>query len=102
MKSDLFLFHLAAVFLAALALWSIRHEFTERAATRMAWAVPPALAIVAAAILLIVSPGKRVEMWSAAIVIGLALGLGLGTILKVNQDYGLKLLRVPRSWDGVG
>ncbi len=102
MKSQLLFFHLAAVFLAALALWSIRHEFTQKAAARFAWAVPPAFAVGAAAILLIVSPGKRFELWVAAIVLGLALGLGLGTILKINQDFGLKLVRVRRSWDGVG
>lgn len=102
MKSELFVFHVAAVILAAFTLWSIRHEFTERATTRLAWAVPPVFAIGAAAILLIVSPGKRVELWAAAIVVGFLLGLALGTILKINQDFGLKLLRVQRSWDGVG
>ena len=102
MKSDLLVFHAAAVLLAALALWSIRHEFTQRATARLAWAFPPAFAVVAAAILLIVSPGKRVELWAAAIVIGFLLGLGAGTILKINQDFGLKLMRVQRSWDGVG
>ena len=102
MKNELFAFHVAAVILAAFALWSIRHEFTERATARLAWAVPPAFAIVAAAILLIVSPGKRIELWATAIVVGFLLGLGAGTILRINQDFGLKLLRVQRSWDGVG
>src|SRR5471030_478461 len=102
MKSDLFVFHVVAVLLAAAALWSIRHEFTQRATTRLAWAFPPLFAVVAAAILLIVSPGKRVELWAAAIVIGFLIGLGAGTILKINQDFGLKLMRVQRSWDGVG
>ena len=95
-------FHLAAVLLAALALWSIRHELTERATARLAWAVTPALAIVVAAILLIVSPGKRYELWVAAIVIGLLLGAFAGLLLKVNRDYGQGLVRVARAWDGAG
>jgi hypothetical protein len=101
MKNVLLMYHVAAVLLAALALWSIRHELTEKATTRLAWAFPPVLAVVVAAVLLIASPGKRFELWAAAIVAGLALGLALGAILKVNQDFGLKLLRVQRSWDGV-
>jgi hypothetical protein len=102
MKSAPLILHLVAVLLAALALWSMRHEFTERAATRLEWAIPPALAVVVAAVLLIASPGKRFELWAAAIVGGVVLGAGVGTMLKVNQDFGLKLMRVPRLWDGVG
>src|SRR5213079_560158 len=102
MKSVLVVSHLTAVLLAALALWSMRHELTERAATRLEWAIPPALAIVVAAVLLIASPGKRFELWAAAIVAGLALGAAVGSMLKVNQDFGLLLIRVPRSWDGPG
>jgi hypothetical protein len=102
MKSVQIIFHLGAVLLAALALWTMRHEFTEKAVTRLAWAIPPALAVVVALVLLIVSPGKRFELWAAAIVVGLALGAGMGTLLKVNQDFGLLLVRVPRTWDGVG
>jgi hypothetical protein len=30
------------------------------------------------------------------------LGAAVGTMLKINQDFGLKLMRVPRLWDGVG
>ncbi len=93
-------FHLAAVLLAALALWSIHHEYNERAATRLAWAATPALAIVVAAILLIVSPGKRYELWVAAILIGLLIGALAGLFLRINRDYGQQLLRVPRTWDG--
>lgn len=96
------LFHLVAVLLAALALWSIRHELNERATTRLTWMVTPALAIVVAAILLIVSPGKRYELWVAAIVIGLLLGAFAGLLLKVNRDYGQGLVRVARTWDGAG
>lgn len=95
-------FHLAAVLLAALALWSIRHELTERATTRLAWAATPALAIVVAAILLIVSPGKRYELWIAAILLGLVVGALAALFLKINRDYGQQLLRVPRTWDGAG
>ena len=93
-------FNLAAVLLAALALWSIRHEYTERATTRLAWAATPALAVVVAAILLIVSPGKRYELWVAAIFIGFIVGALAGLLLKINRDYGQQLLRVPRTWDG--
>lgn len=96
------LFHLVAVLLAALALWSIRHELNERATTRLAWVVTPALAIVVAAILLIVSPGKRYELWVAAIIVGLLLGTFAGLLLKVNRDYGQGLVRVARAWDGAG
>jgi hypothetical protein len=93
-------FNLAAMLLASLGLWSIRHELTEKATMPLAWAITPALAIVVAAILLIVSPGKRYELWVAAIVIGLGLGALMGLTLKVNRDYGLGLIRVPRTWDG--
>ena len=55
MKTVFLLCHLTAVLLAVLALWSMRHELTERAATRLEWALPPALAAAVAAILLIVS-----------------------------------------------
>jgi len=94
------LFHLAAVLLAALALWSIRYELTEKATTRLAWTATPALAIVVAAILLIVSPGKRYELWVAAILVGLLVGGVAGLLPKINRDYGQNLLRVHRTWDG--
>jgi hypothetical protein len=94
--------HISAVLLAALALWSMRHEFTENAVARREWAFGPVLAVVVAAVLLIVSPGKRFELWAAAIVVGLGLGAGAGMMLKVNQDFGQLLVRVPRTWDGVG
>jgi hypothetical protein len=97
-----FLFQLAAALLAAFALWSIRHEINERATTRLTWAVTPALAIVVAAILLIVSPGKRYELWVAAIIVGLPVGAVAGLLLKVNRDYGQGLVRVARAWDGTG
>ena len=100
MKSVLLVSQLAAMLLAALALWSIRHEITEKATTLLEWAVTPALAVVVAAVLLIVSPGKRFELWVAAIIIGLLLGAAMGMTLKVNQYFALKLIRVPRTWDG--
>lgn len=93
--------HLAAVLLAALALWSMRHELTEKTTIRLAWALPPTLAVVVAAVLLIVSPGKRFELWTVGIVAGLAIGLGVGAMLKVNKDFERKLVRVHRTWDGV-
>ena len=102
MKIVVVLAHLAAVGLAGLALWSIRHELTERATTRLAWAATPALAIVVAAVLLIVSPGKRYELWVIAIAVGLMRGAVGGSLMKINQDLGLGLLRVPRTWDGAG
>ena len=92
--------NLAAILLAALALWSIRHELSEKATRPLAWLITPALAIVVAAILLIVSPGKRYELWVLAIVVGLAIGALAGLMLKINRDYGLALIRVPRTWDG--
>jgi len=101
MKVELFLCHLAAVLIAALALRSMRYEFTEKAATRLEWALPPVLAVVVAAVLLIVSPGKRTELWTVAIYAGFAIGLGVGLMLKVDQDFARKLVRVHRTWDGV-
>src|SRR4051812_46307551 len=100
MQTLVLLAHLLAVGLAALALWSIRHELTEKATTRITWAITPALAIVVAAILLIVSPGKRYELWVAAIVIGLGVGAIAAYTLKINQDFGKRLIRVARAWDG--
>ena len=68
----------------------------------MDWALPPALALAAALILLLVSPGKRFELWTVALFGGLALGLGAGVLLKVDKDFERKLVRVRRTWDGVG
>src|SRR4029453_5163387 len=97
-----FISHLAAMLLAALALWSMRNEFTGKAATRLDWSFPPALAVLAALVLLIVSPGKRPELWIATIVAGLAIGPAAGAMLRVHREYGRKLIRVPPVWDGVG
>jgi hypothetical protein len=102
MTGVLFVAHLAAVLLAALALWSMRHEFTGKAATRLDWSIPSALAVAAAVVLLVVSPGKRFELWVAAIAGGLAVGAAAGAMLKVNQDHGRRLIRVPPAWDGAG
>ncbi len=102
MTSVLFIAHLAAVLLAALALWSIRFEAGGRAATRLEWAAPATLAVLAALVLLVVSPGKRFELWGTAIVGGLLVGAVAGMLLKVNQDHGRGLIRVPPAWDGVG
>lgn len=95
-----FISHLVAVLLAALALWTIRFEFGGKAATRREWAVPTAFAVLAAVVLLAVSPGKRVELWAAVIVIGLVAGATAGALKKVNQDHGRQLIRVPPTWDG--
>lgn len=101
MKTVFLLAHLTAVLLAALALWSMRHELSERAATRLQWVIPPALSVVVAAILLIVSPGKRFELWTLGIVVGLAIGLVMGTTLVVIKDFARELVRPNRTWDGV-
>ena len=100
MTSVVLLYQLAAVMLAALCLYSISHELSEEATMRLAWVATPALAIAVAAVLLIVSPVKRIEFWILAIVVGLFLGALAGSQLKINQDIDLRLLRVPRTWDG--
>jgi hypothetical protein len=92
--------HLAAVLLAALALWAMRHELDETAANRFEWLVPPALAVATAAVLLIVSPGKRFELWVIAIAVGFALGLGAGMLPTAIKDFSLELVRIKRTWDG--
>jgi len=94
--------NLATVLLAALALWSIRHEYYQTAGKYRVWAYTPALAIVVAAMLLIVSPGKRYELWVLAILVGLPLGAFGAWLMKINQDRGLHLIRVHRTWDGIG
>jgi hypothetical protein len=101
MKTAFLLYHLTAVLLAALALWSMRHEFSERAATRLQWLLPPALSVVVAAILLIVSPGKRFELWTVGIVAGFAIGLVMGTTPVVIKDFARELVRANRTWDGI-
>lgn len=92
----------AALALAAIALWSMRHELTEKPANRFEWALGPATAAIAATILLVVSPGKRFELWTVSILAGLFLGVAAGGILKVDKDFERKLVRVRRTWDGVG
>lgn len=98
----LIVYHLIAVVLAAIGLWLMRHELTEIAAGRLAWALPPIFAIIVASILLFVSPGKRFELWTVGVMIGGALGLAAGVILTVDKDFEKKLVRVRRTWDGVG
>lgn len=100
MKS-LFIAHLAAVLLAALALWSMRYELGGKAATRLDCSIPPLLAVLATVVLLVVSPGKRPELWVAAIAGGLATGVAAGALLRVNQDYGHGLIRMAPAWDGM-
>ena len=102
MKIGLLHYHLAAVLMAAIALWSMRHELTEKPANRLEWALSPVLAVVVAAVLLIVSPGKRTELWTVATYAGLAIGLGVGVLLKADKDFGNQLVRVRRTWDGIG
>lgn len=92
--------HLAAVLLAALALWATRHELYETASNRFDWLFPPALAVATAAVLLIVSPGKRFELWVIAIAVGFAVGLGAGMLPTAIKDFSLELVRIKRTWDG--
>jgi hypothetical protein len=100
----LFTLHLAAVALAALALWLTRHELAGTAATRLDWALPAALAIGVAAILLGVSPGKRIGFWMITVGTGLALGTIAGLLLGkwhgLERDTGHDLLRLRPTWDG--
>jgi len=96
------LLHVVAMGLAATALWSVTHEITERARTRLGWLLAPLLAAAAAAILLIVSPGKRPELWLISIGAGFAAGLGAGAIMKGEKDFAQDLARAYRTWDGVG
>ena len=97
----LFVLHFIAVLLAALALWSMRHEITERATTFRDWLMPVILAAASAAVLLIVSPGKRPELWLLCIAVGLAVGVGAGMVLTPVKDFALNLVLIHRSWDGV-
>jgi len=92
--------HLAAVLLASLALWATRHELCETAASRFEWLLPPALAVATAAVLLVVSPGKRFELWAVAIGVGVAVGLGAGMLPTAIKDFSLELVRIKRAWDG--
>jgi hypothetical protein len=102
----LIIWHLAAVAVAALALWLTRHEWRGTAATRLDWALPAALAIVVAVILLGVSPGKRIAFWVVTIGVGGSLGIAAGMVLgmmnNLERDTGHDLLRIRRSWDGAG
>ena len=99
---SLFYLHFLLIVLAMFCLWSLRHERVERPVSGRDWMVPPAIAIIVAAELLIVSPGKRVELWAIAIVLGLILGLGMGVILKVTKDYERRVVKVQYTWDGLG
>lgn len=100
------IWHLAAVGLAALALWRTRHEWTETAATRLDWALPAVLAIAVAVVLLGVSPGKRIAFWILTVgtgtVLGGLAGLLLGQLNGLERDTGHDLLRMRRAWDGAG
>jgi hypothetical protein len=80
----------------------MRNEIGGKASTRLEWLLPAVFAVLAAVVLLAVSPGKRPELWLAAIAGGLVVGAGVGAILKVNQDHGRGLIRIPPTWDGAG
>lgn len=101
MKSLLYL-HVLVVLLAVVCLWKMRHELVERPVGPMGWAMPSLLAILVAAALLIVSPGKRFELWAIAIAVGLAIGAGVGVILKATKDYERNVVKVQRTIDGFG
>jgi len=100
MNAILLVAHLAAVLLAALTLWATRHELCETASNRFEWLLPPMLAVATAAVLLIVSPGKRFELWAVAIALGFAIGLGAGMLPTAIKDFSLELVRIKRTWDG--
>lgn len=93
--------HLVAVVLAALALWSMRHEISERATRRSRWALPVLFAVATAAVLLYVSPGKRPELWLLCIGGGFVVGLGAGMAPTPIKDFSRNLVLVHRTWDGV-
>jgi hypothetical protein len=95
-------YHIAAVILSAYGLWLMRHELTEKATGRLGWALPPLFAMIVACILLFVSPGKRFELWTVGMIVGLVLGAAAGVILIVDKDFEKKLVRVHRTYDGVG
>jgi hypothetical protein len=101
MKNLIFL-HVLVVAMAAVCLWSLRHELVERPVSGLGFAFPALLSILVAAALLIVSPGKRFELWVIAIVLGLASGLGMGVILSAVKDYERRVVKVQRTWDGFG
>jgi hypothetical protein len=101
MKSLTLILHLLAIVTAGFCLFSLRHELTKRPMGRLGWALPPILAVVTAALLMGVSPGKRLELWALTIVLGLAAGLGAGVILRVDKDFERSLVRVWRTYDGV-
>ena len=101
MKSLLYL-HILVVVLAIVCFWKMRHELVERPVGGRGWAAPAILAILVAAALLIVSPGKRFELWVIAIALGLAIGTGAGMILKATKDYERNVVKVQRTIDGFG
>ena len=101
MKSLLYL-HILVVVLAIVCFWKMRHELVERPVGPMGWLTPPILAVLVAAALLIVSPGKRIELWIIAIVLGLGIGTGVGMILKATKDYERNVVKVQRTIDGFG
>jgi protein-S-isoprenylcysteine O-methyltransferase Ste14 len=101
MTAILFIAHLAAVLMAALVIWLMRHELTEKAATGLEWAAPAALAVFVALLLLAVSPGKRFQLWLICVAAGLVIGLGAGLAVKATKDFGYNLVIVDRTWDGI-
>lgn len=101
MKSLTVVLHLLAIVTAVLCLFSLRHELTKRPKGPLGWAMPPVLAVVTAALLMGVSPGKRIDFWAVTILLGLAAGAGAGLMLKVDKDFERRLVRVWRTYDGV-
>ena len=94
--------HLLVVVLAAICFWMLRRELFEWPASALGWAVPPLLAVFVAGVLLSVSPGKRVELWAIAIVVGLIAGTFAGVILKATKDYERVVVKIQFTFDGFG
>jgi hypothetical protein len=78
----------------------MRHGLCETAATRLVWMLPPAFAVVTATVLLIMSPGKRFELWAIAIAAGFVIGSAAGTPPRALKDSSLELVRIKCTWDG--
>jgi hypothetical protein len=67
---------------------------------RFEWVLPPALAVVPAAVLLIVSPGKRFELWAIAIAAGLRSAWPRERCRGPSRISRSSWCAIKRTWDG--